>query len=315
MSERHSNEPMMLAPGASRNSGSMRLPGAEDKPSIEDHLVQPETSRNEMVRGKLLEALPARTPHGDMHVRLIHVVEALVAPGYVASADLLTRFGPQSDFATDVCVRRDGIDPATDSRFLEEVCFEIVYTQRMSDMTRRAQDVIQCGVRRMFAICVKGIGTGEATLLDAAATRVLEWSQARDGWIALGRHDVIEDACFVRPLAVHALLDAAAVADEVVRALHAKGNRAIQDIHEQSFRDGRNEGLRDGRNEGLRDGRAEGAQLQLQRLIAQRIERLGLALSDAQRARLAACTDLATLESWLDRVLDGEIPQSLSSHR
>ncbi len=174
MSDQRRNEPMMLAPGASRGgSATMRLPGANDAPAVDDHLVEPETSRAEVVRGQHMEALPALVPHGDMHARIIHAIEASVAPDFVASADLLTRFGPDSDFATDVCVRRQGIDPSTGDRFLEEVCFEVVYTQSMSDITRRAEDVIACGVRRIFAIAVKAIGSGDKALLDERATKGL----------------------------------------------------------------------------------------------------------------------------------------------
>ncbi|WP_371791943.1 hypothetical protein OG285_21580 [Streptomyces sp. NBC_01471] len=53
----------------------------------------------------------------------------------------------------------------------------------------------------------------------------------------------------------------------------------------------------EGREEGLQEGRAEaqaGAVLMV-------LERRGLAVSPATRARITACTDLATLTDWLDR--------------
>jgi len=45
-------------------------------------------------------------------------------PSHPVSTELLTRAGPRSDFATDTCVCRSGIDPRTGSRYLEELAFE-----------------------------------------------------------------------------------------------------------------------------------------------------------------------------------------------
>ena len=317
---------MMLAPGASRGGSAMRLPGANDARGIDDHLVEPETTRAEVVRGQLMEALPALVPHGDMHVRIIHAIEASVTSDFVASADLLTRFGPDSDFATDVCVRRRGIDPKTGDRFLEEVCFEVVYTQSMSDITRRAEDVIACGVRRIFAIAVKAIGSGDKALLDERATEVLEWSPGEHRWMPLAPDAHIDDACFAYPLAVEALVNAAVTDDHVIRALRAKGNRVLNEIRAEDRRDGRAEGFRDGRAEGFRDGRAEGlrdgvrngrneAAEQLQQTIARRLERLCSPLTPSQQARLSACLDLDTLNGWIECLLDGDIPAELAPEK
>ena len=101
-----------------------------------------------------------------------------MAPGYAASTHLLTRYGPWSDFATDVCVRRQGRDPETGTRYLEEVCFEVVDAQSNADVIAR-------GVRRIFGIFVKGIGIGDEALLDESATVVKEWSRAQHGGRAL----------------------------------------------------------------------------------------------------------------------------------
>ena len=306
---------MMLAQSSPGSTSRMDTPGVAnmssgvpgDMPNIDDHLVNTETTRAELVRGQLLEAMPAHPPHGDMHVRIAHVIESSVAPGYVASADLLTRFGPQSDFATDLCVRREGTDSATGSRFLEEVCFEVLYTQSMADITDRAQDMIARGVRRIFAIRVKGIGNGQDAQLDESATTLLEWSANDDQWVIFSLDEAIDDACFIRPIAVRALLDATAKDDAVVRALRAKGNRVIQEI--------RNEGFVDGHAEGLRDGRAEGARQLLLQLIEDRLARLGVSLMPAQNALLTSCDDLSTLQQWLHQLIDGDIPEALRLDR
>jgi hypothetical protein len=88
-----------LAPGGV-NSGAMRLPGrdADEGADIRkaprlgpsDHLVEPGT-RQEMFRGQIVEVLPARPGHGDLHSRLDKIVELHAVDGHVASSDLLTR--------------------------------------------------------------------------------------------------------------------------------------------------------------------------------------------------------------------------------
>ena len=52
-----------------------------------------------------------------------------LAEGYVASTELLTRTEKGFDFATDVCVRQEAIDPETGGRYLEEISFEVANTQ------------------------------------------------------------------------------------------------------------------------------------------------------------------------------------------
>jgi hypothetical protein len=54
-----------------------------------------------------------------------------------------------------------------------------------------------------------------------------------------------------------------------------------------------------GKLEGLREGKVEGTRGVLLRLVA----RAGIALSEDDRARVDACTDLATLDRWVDNVL------------
>jgi hypothetical protein len=149
-------------------------------PRVDDHLVEPEVTRDEIVRGQRVYAAPAKEPHAERHIQLDYVIQSLVAPGYVGASDLLTRFGPRSDFATDTSVRRAGIDPETGSRYLEELAFEVVSTQSLRDITIRAEDVTERGVRRLIAIFVKN-GT------------VREWSRERNDWVTLRRERSTED--------------------------------------------------------------------------------------------------------------------------
>ena len=68
-------------------------------------------------------------------------------------------------------------------------------------------------------------------------------------------------------------------------------------------------GMRDGEIKGLRDGKIEGMRSALYRGFARR----GISLMDEERARVEACTDLATLDSWLDRVFDAKTASDIFS--
>jgi hypothetical protein len=77
-------------------------------PRVDDHLVLPEVTRDEIIGGRRVVASPAHLPHATQHTRLDYVLEAHVAPGYQAATDLLTRHDEESDFATDACVLKEG---------------------------------------------------------------------------------------------------------------------------------------------------------------------------------------------------------------
>lgn len=205
----------------------MEAPSATRAPRVDERLVPPE-GRQEIVRGRVVHALPANAPHGDRHHALDYVVRGSLAAGYVGSTDLLTRLTPGSDFATDACIRKEGIDPATGRRWLEELAFEVVAEQSVADVTTRARDLIGRGVRRVFAIFVK-------------TNEVHEWSRADDDWRRLDPDDSIDDPTLVRPLPVRALLDAAEADRAVVQALTAKRSPAIVELEEASYERGAKE--------------------------------------------------------------------------
>jgi hypothetical protein len=223
---------MLLAPSA--RSGALRLPASPEFPSLDERLVEPET-REEMIRGRRVVALPALGPHADRQCELSYVIRAHVRPGFVGSSELLTRASKDSDFATDVCVRRQGTNPETGTRYLEELSFEVVNEQSMRDITDKAEDLTARGVRRVIAVFVK---KGE----------VCEWSAKGGAWRKLDPDATFSDATLARPLRVRALLDAAEADEAVVLALMAKGNPAILKVREDSEA----KGLAKGRAEGLR---------------------------------------------------------------
>jgi hypothetical protein len=288
-----------LAPGYA-GSSRMKLPGntqagGQAWPPIDEHLVEPEVGRQEIVDGQLIEASPALAPHGDEHARLDLVIGAHVRPGWRASSDLLTRVDQTNNFATDTCVRREGVDPATGARYLEELAFEVKSTQSLGHLKRRARAMLRRGVRRFFVVCVKeldgppnGSSVSSAASSDVKIGPVLEWipeaSTWPDGdWRMLGNQDVIDDPSLARPLEVTALLDAVSAEIAVGRALIAKENPAIVAYGDSRYHTGKTEGVIEGKRDALRT------------VLAMR----DLALSAEHLGRIDACSDPDLLDRWL----------------
>jgi hypothetical protein len=261
----------LKAPGAT--GAAQYLPSRGDFPRLDDHLVVPEVTRDEVIKGRRVVAMPAAPPHGDQHFRLDYVVAAHVAPGYEGSTDLLTRMGKKSDFATDACIRKTGTDPATGTRYLEAIAFEVVSTQSERDAADKAEEMLARGVRRVFGIFVKG------------PRRVCEWSLESGRWVPLDAGARIEDPCLVTPLAVPALLDAAQADDAVVEALKAKRNPEILKLEAAA------------KVEGKAEGEAKG----MAGAILKVLEARGVAVSPAQREEILRCSDLARLSRWVVR--------------
>jgi hypothetical protein len=188
---------------------------------------------------------------------------AYVGLGYRASASLLTRFDEDSDFGSDACVRRVGIDPATGTRYLEDLVFEVVSEENARDVSEKVPIMQRRGVRRIFAIFVDG------------QPRACEWSAESQGWRPLDRHSQIEDPCLVAPLAVAALLDDAAKDIAVVEGLAAQCNPAIE-----------------------RREAAVAAEVILKVLKAR-----GVAVSESQRQESLRCLDRNRLDRWLARAV------------
>lgn len=258
----------LKAPGPSGSGSPMHLPGRGSSPRLDDHLVVPELTREEIIGGRRMTASPAKPPHAMQHTRLDYVIEANTAPGYQAATDLITRHDVDSDFASDTCVFKAGVDAQTGARYLEEMVFEVISEQNDGLVTEKALRMHRRGVRRIFAIWVKG-------------QRVCEWSPESRSWRLLDHGASIEDSCLVRPLAVAALLNAAAADRAVVEALAAKGSPAIQE----------------------RDAAAEarGEARGMARSVLQVLEMRGLAVGEAQREEILACRDLERLNRWLRR--------------
>jgi Putative restriction endonuclease len=247
----------MDCPGGDRSGAGSRAAGL----APDEHLVEPET-RWEVIQGARIQASPARPPHADRHFTMDYVLGGHLAAGYVGATDLLTRWSSEDDYATDTSVRRAGLDQATGERHLEEMAFEVAYTQRRAELEARARLLAERGVRRIFAVFVKD-GTVE------------EWSREAGIWQALIPGTNIEDACLAEPVPVRALLDAAAADEAVARALVARRHPVITEFgHSQKLE----------------------AKLGSLRIA---LEERGLEPDAQQRVRIEACTDLDTLDRWL----------------
>jgi hypothetical protein len=255
----------LKAPGRPGSDAPMHLPGRGAFPRVDDHLVQPEVTRDEIIGGRKVVASPAQPPHADQHSRLAYILEAHTATGYQASADLLTRHDRDSDFATDACIYKQGIDPETGARYLEEIAFEIISEQNQGLAAQKAVRMQRRGVRRIFSLWVKG------------PKRVCEWSPESQGWSLLDRELSIQDPCLVKPLFVGALLDAAAADNAVAEALIAKGNPVLRKREAAA--------------------RAEG----IAKSVLSILEVRAIEVSPSQRQEILGCSDPDRLDRWLRR--------------
>jgi hypothetical protein len=271
----------LKAPGRGGASPALRLPGRGSFPRVDDHLVEPEVTRDEIIGGRRVVAMPALPPHADRQ-STVDRVGSCVASGYTAAAELLTRVDEDSDFATDICVRRDGVDPETGARYLEEIAFEVVSEQNVGDVTEKAERMNRRGVRRIFAIFLK-------------RPRVCEWSAESQSWRALDRDSQIEDPCLVTPLPVAALLDAGAAAIAVVKGLAAQGNPELQRREAEARAKAEAQGEARGKVMGEAKGKAES--------ILKVLTARGVAVSEEQQQEILSSNDLARLDRWLLRAL------------
>ncbi|MEZ4409175.1 MAG: Uma2 family endonuclease [Polyangiales bacterium] len=269
--------PMILAPGAS-GSGSARAPGrGESLPAVDERLATPE-GHDEVVDGVRYRTMGANPPHATQHVRVAHVFEGCLAPGYVAAVDMLTRSKKETDAAPDVSVFPEGADPVTGGRRLEEIAFEVCDTEGDKHLTAKVRALAMRGVRRLFYIRVS----------DRA---VHEWQRASGGWARLDDDAVIEDRCFRVPIPVRALVDRVLADNTVAKALIAAGNEVIV------------EAVREGREEGRREGREEGRLALLALLALQCSQKMGRSLTDEESVSLRAKLDALGVERVSEAVI------------
>ncbi len=235
-------------------------------PPVDEYLDEPdEVHRWERIGGERLEAMPATPDHGDPHFKLDALIDAHLAEDYIGSTDLKTRVSQEHEYASDTCVRRAGIDPATGRRYLEELVFEVVHKRSARQTKDRARGFAARGVRRQIGIFVR-------------QRAVCEWLVEKDDWgKALDLRRSLRDSCLAVPLPLAALFDPAAARVAITRALEAKDDPVILEIKDRSESQGRAESI-------------------LTVLSAR-----GLVISEEVRQRILATTEPQTLERWLRR--------------
>ncbi len=246
------------------------------RPAVDDYLDEPdEVHRWERIGGERLEAMPATEDHGDPHFQLDELLGAHLAAGYVGSVDLKTRVSRAQEYASDTCVRRAGIDPATGRRYLEELVFEVVHKRSAKQTKERARGFAARGVRRQVGIF-------------ARQKTVREWLASEDDWgEPLDPDQSLRDPCLAVPLPLAALFDPLLAEEAIARALAAKDHPVILEIRDKSEKRGEIRGEKRGRAEAL--------------LTVLRAR--GFALSEESRQRILATTDRQTLERWLRRAV------------
>ncbi len=301
--------PAIREPGRPRSTrrapdedgAAIRLPGRGERLDPDDRLARPEFGDfgEEVIDGVRIECSPSKAGHADPQCRLAAVVSICLAKGYIASTELLTRTDEESDFATDVCVRKVGKDPESGWRHLEELSFEVAHSQTLENLKQvRVPKLVRAGVRRIFAILVQ---EGD----------VLEWSADAGEWIGLTPGDTIRDQVFVQPLEIEAILDAAKVDQLVSKAQLAKREpylmSVIKKARAKGVAEGEAKGEAKGRAEGEAKGRAEGEAKGEAKGLAEAILRVfhghGIELDDENRQALLACRDTELLGRWLDKAL------------
>lgn len=250
----------------------VRRPAPYGDLRVDDHVVQPEIERYEMIAGEIRWMSPADLPHASMNGDLDYLLRAHLAPGYRIATDLLTRHDELHDFASDCAVLKDGIDPETGTRYCEVLAFEIVSSQGPSVATAKAPVMRRRGIERVFAIFIK-------------KEEVAEWVDG--GWQTLDLESHIEHPSLAKPLPVIAILDASLADDAVARALVAKDNAVIQEVR----REGESKGEAKGKALGEIQGKAEA--------IVAVLEGRGLPVDGATRQELLQTTDLDLLERRL----------------
>jgi len=183
----------------------------DELPAIDDHIAPPNT-RYEVEDGRLVYVPPADEPHGHLHIVVGAVFQAHRADDMRVAADMLSRLTKIDDIAPDVSVYPTGRDPKTGRRQVDQLAFEIVSTQTLAHVGRRAAKMVARGVRRVFAIHVE-------------KDCVFEWSAATSTWTLLDRTGVIADPALAVPVPVLALLDEAAADEAITQAVLARSTK------------------------------------------------------------------------------------------
>lgn len=269
-----------MSPG--HEGHGLRLPSHRERLAPDDRLAIPEAGE-EYIDGERFEVMAGDAAHADPQCDLAYVVRACVAKGYIASTELLTRTDVGSDFATDICVRREGTDPETGGRYVEEVSFEVANSQTRRDFERvRIPKLLAAGVRRIIVLLVP---EGD----------VIEWSVEDNDWKGWTPDTSIRDRVFKKPLHVKALLDAAASDKLVAEALLAKREPHLMSVLKRRESRGKTRGEAQGVLKGIAIGLAES--------ILMTYDERGIRLDEENRQAIMECEDTDLLRLLLRKAV------------
>jgi hypothetical protein len=115
-------------------------------------------------------AAPESALHGQPHGHVYFVLHTYVATGYELDVAALTREPAGRALGSDIRVRRNGIDPRTGDRFVEEMAFA-VESQRpdaSAVIAAHVEALLARGVRRIFTL--GGAGGARTTAGPRAST-------------------------------------------------------------------------------------------------------------------------------------------------
>lgn len=263
-------------------------------PPVDAHLLSEaeQEARVQLIKGRRVIEM-ADPPHADAQSGLCFLLQAHVRLGCIVASELGTRFSEGSDFASDVCVRKEGIDPETDRRYLEELAFEVVNKQGMRNARDKADEMAKRGVRRILGVFVR-------------RGYVAEWSLDLGKFVELDPDAMFVDELLVKPIPVKVLLDQALAEDEVVQALAVKGNAEIAKIRQDSEKKGHKEGRKEGRQEGRKEGKLEGKLEGRRESLLEQLEDQFGSVPERYKKRVLAST-LDELRAWSKKLLSSKI--------
>lgn len=238
---------------------------SEPELPVDERLIMPET-RYEVIDGEVVYVSPSDEPHGSRHSKLSALLEAHVGADFDVASDMLTRTSTMNDMAPDASVFPAERDSRTGGRQLEELAFEVVSTETLSNAATKARRLVERGVRRVFAI-------------DVERKRGLEWSTATGGWEILGPDAIIDDRTLEVPLPVTDLVATAKADDAMARALLGKRNPVL--------------------TAAIEEARAEASAVTKAEAIVTVLEGRGFELGEETRRRILETREAETLDRWL----------------
>jgi hypothetical protein len=232
--------------------------------------------------------------HGQPHGQVYFVLHTYVAAGYELDVAALAREPAGRALGSDIRVRKNGIDPRTGDRYVEEMAFAIESQRPDASevIAMHVESLLARGVRRIFTL--SGAGGARTTAEPRADARrneseradidgdmyrgerkralpgrspgkrarrpgpLREWVPSQGSWRTYGDDAVIVDASLCEPVPVRALLDAVEADRAVARALIDRRVDVIEDYGSKRFFAGKDEGYRSGSSEGFRAGKDEG---------------------------------------------------------